>query len=271
MVALRRISSKLAADLIGFAAHGATLGQSTGRAVTAALGEGKHNDSTISANSYKSAIRSEAGLSGGRAAIEAFLFNYAPAAVVDTIVGSMLGSRFSWLFVLGGFMLVSWVATRWAQSGSSVGLQYLGLGLYVAAQAVLFVPLLFVAQHFTAPEDHIVAQAGIMTLAVFGGLTLAVFVSGKDFSGMRTFLVVGSWLALGLIVASILFNFEGMLGLVFCFAMVALASGWIIYQTSNVIHLFRTDQHVAAALALFAAVALLFWYILQIFLLRGRR
>jgi FtsH-binding integral membrane protein len=204
-------------------------------------------------------------------AIEAVLFNYAPTAVVENIVGLMLGSRWSWLLVLGAFMLVSWVATSWAQSGSSRALQYLGLGLYVVAQAVLFVPLLFVAQHFTDPEAHVVAKAGIMTLAVFGGLTLAVFVSGKDFSYLRTYLCVGSVLALGFIVASILFNFGDMVVLIFCFAMVALASGYIIYQTSNVIHRFRTDQHVAAALALFAAVALLFWYILQIFLLRSRR
>jgi FtsH-binding integral membrane protein len=205
------------------------------------------------------------------AAIEAFLFNYAPSSVVETIVSTMLGSRFSWLLVLGAFMVVSWIATTWAQSGSSRALQYLGLALYVVAQAVLFVPLLFVAQHYTAPEDYVVAKAGIMTLAVFGGLTLAVFVSGKDFSFLRTYLVVGSVLALGFIVAAVLFNFQGMVVLIFCFAMVALASGWIIYQTSNVIHRFHTDQYVAAALALFAAVALLFWYILQIFLLRSRR
>jgi FtsH-binding integral membrane protein len=203
-------------------------------------------------------------------AIEAFLFNFAPPEVVETIVRSMIGSRFSWLFVMGGFMLVSWLATSWAQSDSSVGLQYLGLSLYVVAQAILFVPILFVAQ-YAFPDDHLITKAGIMTLAVFGGLTLAVFVSGKDFSFLRTYLAVGSLLALGFIVASILFRFEGMLGLIFCFAMVALASGYIIFQTSNVIHRFRTDQHVAAALALFAAVALLFWYILQIFLLRGRR
>ncbi|HKI34216.1 MAG TPA: Bax inhibitor-1 family protein [Gemmataceae bacterium] len=204
------------------------------------------------------------------AALEVVLFNYAPPVVVETILRTMMGSRFSWLFVLGGFMLVSWIAQSWARSDTSRGLQYLGLGLYVVAEAVLFVPLLFAAQ-FLYPDQHLVAKAGIMTLAVFGGLTLAVFVSGKDFSGLRTVLCVGSLLAFGFIVASILFQFEGMVVLIFCFAMVALASGWIIYQTSNVIHHYRTDQYVAASLALFAAVALLFWYILEIFLLRSRR
>ena len=106
-------------------------------------------------------------------AIEAFLFNFAPPEVVETIVRSMIGSRFSWLFVMGGFMLVSWLATSWAQSDSSVGLQYLGLSLYVVAQAILFVPILFVAQ-YAFPDDHLITKAGIMTLAVFGGLTVAV-------------------------------------------------------------------------------------------------
>jgi FtsH-binding integral membrane protein len=105
-------------------------------------------------------------------------------------------------------------------------------------------------------------MAGIMTLAVFGGLTLAVFLTGKDYSFLRPVITIGSFIALGVIIAGVLFGFH--LGLFFCFAMVALASVAIIYQTSNVMHHFSTTQHVAAALALFAAVALLFWYILQI-------
>lgn len=48
--------------------------------------------------------------------------------------------------------------------------------------------------------------------------------------------------------------------------MVALACGFIIYDTSNIIHHYGTDQHVSAALQLFASVALLFWYVLRIFM-----
>ena len=46
--------------------------------------------------------------------------------------------------------------------------------------------------------------------------------------------------------------------------MVILMSGYILYYTSNVMPHYRTDQHVAAALALFAAIATLFYYILEI-------
>jgi len=66
-----------------------------------------------------------------------------------------------------------------------------------------------------------------------------------------------------LIVCSIFFGGFN-LGVWFSGAMVGLASGYILYDTSNVMHHYRTDQHVAASLALFASVALLFWYILQL-------
>jgi FtsH-binding integral membrane protein len=46
--------------------------------------------------------------------------------------------------------------------------------------------------------------------------------------------------------------------------MVAFAGGAILYDTSNILHRYNTNQHVAAALSLFASVALLFWYILRI-------
>jgi len=54
------------------------------------------------------------------------------------------------------------------------------------------------------------------------------------------------------------------LGLWFSGAMVLIAGCSILYQTSNIIHQFRPDQYVAASLGLFASVALLFWYVLQI-------
>ena len=86
---------------------------------------------------------------------------------------------------------------------------------------------------------------------------------------MRTYLMVGTFVALGAIVAGMLRGFN--LGLFFCFAMVALSCGYIVYQTSNILHHYRTEQYVAAALALFASVALLFWYILQILMSTSRR
>ncbi|HSQ56361.1 MAG TPA: Bax inhibitor-1 family protein, partial [Gemmata sp.] len=149
-------------------------------------------------------------------------------------------------------------------SRSGPGLQYAGLTMYVLLECVIFLPLLYIAD-IKFPGQHLPLQAGLITLVVFGGLTAAVFVTKKDFSFMGPILWVGSLLALVFVICAVAFGFN--LGLVFCIAMVALASGFIIYDTSNIIHHYGTHQHVAAALELFAAVALLFWYILRILMI----
>jgi FtsH-binding integral membrane protein len=179
------------------------------------------------------------------------------------LIDTMLGTRFSWLIVLGLFMGVGYVADRWARSATSPGMQYLGLVLYVVAEAIIFLPLLFVAAFYTK-DSSVIASAGLLTLTLFAGLTGTVFITRKDFSFMRGVLTVGSFVALGLIVAAVLFGFR--LGTLFSGAMVVLAGGYILYYTSNIMRHYRTDQHVAAALALFAAVALMFWYILRLFM-----
>lgn len=184
----------------------------------------------------------------------------------DTLNSLMLGGQFNWLVVLGLFMGASWLAQKWADSGTSKAMQYAGLGLYVLAQAVIFVPILSIAI-FKLNQPDIVAMAGLLTLGLFFGLTTVVVLTKKDFSFLRGVLAVGGFVALGLIVASILFGFN--LGTIFSAAMVAFAGAAILYHTSNVFYRYSTDQYVAASLALFASVALMFFYILRI--LMGRR
>ncbi|MFK7766679.1 MAG: Bax inhibitor-1 family protein [Mariniblastus sp.] len=170
-------------------------------------------------------------------------------------------SGWHWLAFLGAFMAISYVADRWAHSNTSRQMQYIGLCVYVVAEALLLVPLLYMAEH-VAPDA--IASAGLVTGVVFGGLTLTVLVTKADFSFMRWAIVAGGFVALALIVASMVMGFS--LGMWFSVAMVVLASGIILYNTSNVLHHYNTNQHVAASLALFASVALLFWYVLQLFM-----
>ncbi|MDF7826259.1 Bax inhibitor-1 family protein [Pontiellaceae bacterium B12227] len=186
--------------------------------------------------------------------------------IAEMMLG-VLGSRFGWLLILGAFMIVGRLATGLATSTANQNMQYLGLTLYVIIEAVIFTPILFIAAYYSSPE--VLPTAGILTLGIFGGLTLIVFTTKKDFSFLRGILMIGSMVALGLIVCAILFGFN--LGLVFSFAMVLLASGAILYDTSRVMNHYSTDMHVAASLQLFASVALLFWYILQIVMSFSRR
>lgn len=185
------------------------------------------------------------------------------SGVGAVIAETMLGGRWSWLIVLGAFMGISMLAQWWANSQTSKALQYAGLGLFIVAEAIIFLPLLFMAA-IRSDSIEIFAQAGITTLGLFLGLTAVVFLTKKDFSFLGPILTIGGFVALGFIAAGILFGFT--LGNIFAFAMVAFAGGAILYDTSNILHRYRTDQHVAASLSLFASVALLFWYILRIFM-----
>lgn len=191
------------------------------------------------------------------------------------VAGSMFSllshGRFAWLAFMAAFVGVSVLANRWALSGVSTSRQYLGLGLYTVAESLLFIPLIALALAAGSGPDgdaSILPKSVLITLTLFGGLTGVVFITRKDFSFLRSALMFGGFAALGLGFASVLFGFT--LGMAFSYAMIALACGYILYDTSNVLRHYNTQQHVAAALALFAAVMLLFWYVLRIFLDRRR-
>ncbi|QDG54132.1 permease [Persicimonas caeni] len=199
-----------------------------------------------------------AGAIAALVGIEALLF----AANIDQIlVPLMFSTQYSWLIVLGLFMVVGHFANKWAMNPGSKPMQYAGLGAYVLIQAIIFLPLISLGLHV---QPTAIPAAAIVTLVVFAALTALVFISKQDFSFMRIALQVAGFLALGGIVVSIIFGFT--LGVWFSVFMIGLAAGYILYYTGNVLHHYQTDQHVAASLALFSAVALMFWYVLRIFL-----
>ncbi|WP_430408709.1 Bax inhibitor-1/YccA family protein [Kordia sp.] len=171
-----------------------------------------------------------------------------------------------WLVMLGGFMFATSYAERMAMSTKDKNKHYLGLLLYVVAEAFIFIPLIGMAMMISDSQSGdssgLLTQAAIMTLALFTGLSAIVLLTKKDFSFLRSILAVGFFIALGLILAGTLFGFN--LGLWFSVGMVILAAGSILYQTSNMVHNYEEDQYVAASLGLFASLMLLFWYILSI-------
>ena len=167
-------------------------------------------------------------------------------------------SKWSWLIVLGAFMVVGMIADKWARSDYSRELQYAGLGLYIVAEAIIFLPLLYMAQRF-APG--VIQDAAIITGSFVAALTFVAFTTRKDFSFLAPALKIGGFVALGIIIASVAFGLH--LGTFFSGAMIIFAAGCVLYSTSNIIHVYREEQHVAASLSLFASVALMFWYVVQ--------
>lgn len=232
-----------------------------------------------SRNVYESSFLSNAQRSASRAAflrktylnlafailafvgIEGLLMQWQPAI---ELAQTMVSGR-NWLVVLLAFMGISWLANTWALQPSSIGKQYAGLYLYVAAEAVVFLPLLLLANAI-APDT--IGQAAILTLSLVGGLTAVVFLTGKDFSFLGAFLSIGFFVSLGVIVCALIFGWQ--LGLWFSLAMAGFAAVAVLYQTGATVYRYDESQYVAAALGLFASIAMLFWYILQI-LLNNRR
>jgi FtsH-binding integral membrane protein len=209
-------------------------------------------------------VRTYNHLFGAIVAFTAIEFALFTSGVAASIAQAMMSTN--WLFVLGAFMLVSWGATRVANTATSRPAQYAGLAAYVVLEALIFVPLLYVA-NYAAPGA--IQSAGIITMLGFAGLTGVAFVTRKDFSFLRGAIMFGGILALVAVIGGAIFGFQ--LGTFFSVAMVGLAGAAILYDTSNVLHHYPEDRYVGAALQLFASVALMFWYVLRLVMSMQRR
>jgi uncharacterized protein len=169
------------------------------------------------------------------------------------------GAQYTWLAIMGAFMLVGWLASHLADTAASNQTQLAGLGIYVVAEALIFAPLFAIAS-LKAPGA--IGAAGFVTLLLVGGLTWTAFTSKTNFSFMGGFLKVGGMVALGTLVAGAIFGFN--LGIWFSGLMVLFSGACVLYDTSKIIHEHPVDRPAGAALHLFASIALMLWYVLRI-------
>jgi FtsH-binding integral membrane protein len=190
-------------------------------------------------------------------ALEIFLFK---SGMAYSILQAMPGN---WLIVLGGFLVTGWLATRVAHTAKSLPAQYLALGAYIVANALIFVPILAMAE---MRAGGVIGSAALVTALGFTGLSGVVFMTRKDFSFLGGLLKWGGIVAILTIVAGVIFGFQ--LGTFFSVAMIALAGGAVLYDTSNILHHYPEDRYVGASLSLFASIALMFWYVLRLFMSR---
>lgn len=166
-----------------------------------------------------------------------------------------------WLLAFGGVVVLGALLRSVAHAARSLIAQYAGLSAYVVLQAVMFVPLLMLAD---ANAPGAIRGAAAVTALGFVGLTVVAFSTRRDFSFLGAGVRWGLMLGLLAIVAAWVFGFS--LGTCFALAMVGLACAAVLFDTSNVVHHFSEDSYVAASLELFASIALMFWYLLRIFI-----
>lgn len=191
------------------------------------------------------------------AAVEAYLFQ---SGIAARIAAPMINN---WLLVIGGLMLAGWGATHVAHRLESKQAQYAAFAVYIVVQALVFSPLLFVAE---ATQPGVIDSAAGVTVLGCVGLIAVAMITRKDFSFLRGMLVWIGLLAMVGIVASLLFGFQ--LGTWFSVAMIGFAGAAILYDTSNIMHHYSQERYVAASMALFASIMLMFWYVLQLFMSR---
>lgn len=212
-------------------------------------------------------------VAGAFAAFGALLYAFFVTDVARSIMqgfGSIMGSMggFGILVVMLMFWGGTYVAQKMAENRASRPSQYLGLGLYVVLEAIIFVPLIvMVAIKTNGNPGEILIPACAVTAALVVGLTVAVFTMGIDFSFLRVAIVIGSICALGIILVAAFTDSQ--LGNWFSIIMILLMATVILYQTQVIKDSCETDQHVLAAFILFSAFVTLLFYVIRLF--AGRR
>jgi FtsH-binding integral membrane protein len=191
------------------------------------------------------------------AAIEVYFFQ---SGIAEAIAAPMLNN---WWLVFGAFILAGWGASHVAHRVQSVGAQYAALAFFVFVEALIFAPMLWIAYLM---QPGIIDSAAGVTLLGCGGLIAVAMITRKDFSFLRGLLVWGGMLALIGIAGSFIFGYQ--MGTWFSLAMIGFAGAAVLYDTSNILHHYPQDKYVAASLALFSSIALMFWYILRLFMSR---
>ena len=144
------------------------------------------------------------------------------------------------------------------------GLNMIALFSFTTVSGLTLGPLLYQV------GPSIAAEAFGLTAVTFAGLSMYVVYSKKDFSFMSGFLMTG---LIVLIVGGLLNMFfiqSGMMHFVMSGASVLLFSGFILYDTSNILRYYGTDEHVSATLALYLDVLNLFIALLSILNIMGR-
>lgn len=171
-------------------------------------------------------------------------------------VGSLIyGHRWGWAIYMGTFFAGSWLVNRLAETRPINVIAYVA---WVLLLGFLIAPLVLMVSRTNGPE--IVTQASLLTALVFGGMTAIVFYTSKDFSFLRSGLLLVGWVLLGVGVVGAISGFS--IGLWFSAAVVVLMAGYILYDTSTILHRLPTTMAMSGAILLFTDVVLLFKHLL---------
>jgi len=211
--------------------------------------------------------RTYAHLLGELAAVAAIVYVAVQTPALQRLAVGLMSHLAIYLLAFFGVSLV----TRAMLTGQkSLGIQYAAAAIWVFFLGLLVTPLAMITRDVTG-SYALLGQGAILTGCVFTGITAYVFFTKKDFSFLGGALWMISWIALGLgIVLSIFGGFGNSTALLYSCGMVLLLGGWVLYDTSKVLHHRHVSEHVAASVDLLVDFVYMFIHIVLI-LLRSRR
>ncbi len=147
------------------------------------------------------------------------------------------------------------------------GVNLLALFGFTTLTGLIISPLMAL---IAATNPASILQAGVLTVGIFGGLTAYVFISKRDFSFLRGMVVTG---LIVVILAGLLNVFlvgSSAFGFAVAAATLLLFAGFVLYDTSNIIRRYPTNEYVAGALSLYLDAFNIFLALIRI-LNAGRR
>lgn len=190
--------------------------------------------------------------------IEVLLFN---TGVAKVMYDFFLASSGRWMLLIGAYMVGMWFVSNAASDHHPPARQYAALLGSSAVYALMFAPFLY-SVYTVQDAGSTIAAAAVVTAIGAGLLTAIAFVTRKDLSFLRRYVMWGMAAALLLIVGSWLFGWN--LGVWFSVGMIVLMGAAILYQTQDIVKRYPTTAYVAAAVTLFGSLMTMFWYVLRL-------
>lgn len=168
-------------------------------------------------------------------------------------------SSFYWILMLGAFWGVSWIGDHFSEHPTN-GMPYAGPAIIILAEATIFSPLFAWVNYY---HSGVLDNAIFASIVIVGAMIFAVHKSKANFEPIGAMLKVGSIVGFGFILSAIVFDFS--LGSIFSWIMLALAGGYVLYDTSKIIHEYEKNQYVLASTRLLMSSLFFFWYVIRIF------
>ncbi|MDH5479334.1 MAG: Bax inhibitor-1/YccA family protein [Nitrosomonas sp.] len=164
--------------------------------------------------------------------------------------------------VIGGMVIAMFVLPRFANSTAGIGIVFLITGLLGFGLG----PML--SMYAALPNGgNVITLAFGGTGVIFMGLSAYVLTTRKDFSFLGGFLMVGFLLVLLAAVANIFLAIPAM-SLMISAVVIMIMSGFILYDTSRIIHGGETN-YVMATIGLYLTIFNIFISLLQILGIMG--